>query len=73
VKNYINLIIGLTIETLELVKCFNVQNARAPAFFITLGMRTWTGGPRGIKCSTSPPSTESSNEPELLGREKIVI
>jgi hypothetical protein len=69
----IDLIIELTIEILKSVERFNVQNTRAPALFVTLSMGTWTGGPRGINNATSPPSTERPNEPELLGREKVVI
>ena len=69
----IDSIIELTVKIFELVERFNVQNPRAPAFFITLGMRTGTRWPSGINNTTSPPSTESSNEPDLLEGEKVVI
>lgn len=38
-KGHIELIAMLTVEVLKSVERFNTQNTRAPAFFVTFGMR----------------------------------
>jgi len=42
-NSHIELIAILTAELLETIKGFYSQNARAPAFFVALGMRSSVG------------------------------